>query len=76
VAQASRRPEELQRIQAAVKGKVVFEGLGQAQRRQLCAAVVGRSVRAGEVVIEQGADGDNYYIIERGAFDVRVAPTA
>lgn len=29
-------------------------------------------VRAGELVIKQGAKGDRFYVVDRGTFEVRV----
>ena len=39
---------------------------------ELFDAMIERQVEAGEVIIHQGDDGDNFYVVDRGHFEVTI----
>ncbi|XP_062928614.1 cAMP-dependent protein kinase type II-beta regulatory subunit-like [Mobula hypostoma] len=64
--------EQRRRLQDACKDILLFKNLDQEQMFQLLDAMFERSVEVGEHVIDQGDDGDNFYVIERGKYDIFV----
>ena len=50
----------------------IFRSLEQKQLERVLDAMFARDVVAGDVIIEQGDDGDNFYIIESGVYDIHV----
>lgn len=50
----------------------IFRSLEQKQVDKVIDAMFGREVTPGEVIIEQGDDGDNFYVIESGVYDIQV----
>lgn len=62
-------PEQLQRIKASIANAFLFRNLDSEQERAVLGAMQERSVETGERVIEQGADGDYFYVVESGALD-------
>ncbi|CAE6440063.1 unnamed protein product [Rhizoctonia solani] len=61
--------EQLQRIKASIANAFLFRNLDTEQENAVLGAMQERSVPAGERVIEQGADGDYFYVVESGALD-------
>ncbi|CAE6461452.1 unnamed protein product [Rhizoctonia solani] len=61
--------EQLQRIKASIANAFLFRNLDTEQEKAVLGAMQERSVPAGERVIEQGADGDYFYVVESGALD-------
>ncbi|XP_059078430.1 cAMP-dependent protein kinase type II regulatory subunit-like [Tigriopus californicus] len=59
-------------LNAAVANILLFRSLDQEQKTEVIDAMFEKDVTAGENVITQGADGDNFYIIERGFFGIYV----
>lgn len=64
--------EQLARIRQAIKPNFLFRNLDDEQEADVLAAMKEVKVDAGEVVIEQGAAGDFFYIVENGRLDVFV----
>lgn len=62
-------------IAAALKENVLTSTLGPDVIRDLINATQPRDVEAGAVIITQGDVGDNFYVIERGRFDIVVNGT-
>ncbi|XP_022353450.1 cAMP-dependent protein kinase type II-alpha regulatory subunit isoform X2 [Enhydra lutris kenyoni] len=60
------------RLQEACKDILLFKNLDQEQLSQVLDAMFERTVKADEHVIDQGDDGDNFYVIERGTYDILV----
>lgn len=50
----------------------IFRSLEQKQMDRVIDAMFGREVTCGDVIIEQGDDGDNFYVIESGVYDITV----
>ncbi|KAB5589222.1 CAMP-dependent protein kinase inhibitor [Ceratobasidium theobromae] len=61
--------EQMQRIRASIANAFLFRNLDPEQERAVLGAMQERSVQSGERVIEQGADGDYFYVVESGALD-------
>lgn len=50
----------------------IFRSLEQKQVDKVIDAMFGREVSPGDVIIEQGDDGDNFYVIESGTYEIQV----
>lgn len=64
--------EQRQRLAEAVKPILIFKCLETDQKNQVIDAMFERKVSPGTQVIRQGDDGDNFYVIESGIFEVYV----
>ncbi|XP_066207899.1 cAMP-dependent protein kinase type II-alpha regulatory subunit isoform X2 [Saccopteryx leptura] len=64
--------EQRCRLQDACKDILLFKNLDQEQLSQVLDAMFERIVKVDEHVIDQGDDGDNFYVIERGTYDILV----
>ncbi|KAM4821225.1 cAMP-dependent protein kinase type II-alpha regulatory subunit [Thomomys bottae] len=64
--------EQRYRLQEACKDILLFKNLDQEQLSQVLDAMFERLVQVDEHVIDQGDDGDNFYVIERGTYDILV----
>ncbi|CAH8509810.1 unnamed protein product [Heterobilharzia americana] len=65
------------RLSNAVKEILLFRCLDEEQKSKVIDAMQEMKVKNGEIVITQGDDGDNFYIIESGTYDIYVRnPTA
>uniref|UniRef100_A0A671K5F9 cAMP-dependent protein kinase type II regulatory subunit n=1 Tax=Sinocyclocheilus anshuiensis TaxID=1608454 RepID=A0A671K5F9_9TELE len=60
--------EQRQRLQEACKDILLFKNLDQMS--QVLDAIFEKVVVTGEHIIDQDDDGDNFYVIERGTFDI------
>ncbi len=65
-------PAQLERIKGSIAQNFLFRNLDDDQERDVLAAMKEVSVRPGELVIEQGAAGDYFYVVEKGALDIFV----
>uniref|UniRef100_A0A674D5T6 cAMP-dependent protein kinase type II regulatory subunit n=1 Tax=Salmo trutta TaxID=8032 RepID=A0A674D5T6_SALTR len=61
--------EQRHRLQEACKDILLFKNLDP-QMSQVLDAMFEMPVEAGEHIIDQDDDGDNFYVIERGTFDI------
>ncbi|XP_056596540.1 cAMP-dependent protein kinase type II-beta regulatory subunit [Triplophysa dalaica] len=64
--------EQRQRLQEACRDILLFKTLDQEQMSQVLDAIFDKIVLTGEHVIDQDDDGDNFYVIERGTFDIEL----
>ncbi|RKP11035.1 cyclic nucleotide-binding-like protein [Thamnocephalis sphaerospora] len=60
------------RIASAVSSNMLFGNLDSDQRRMVVDAMFERRVAANETVIQQGDEGDNFYVVDDGLFEVLV----
>ncbi|XP_011163552.1 cAMP-dependent protein kinase type II regulatory subunit isoform X1 [Solenopsis invicta] len=68
--------EQRQRLSDSVKNILLFRALDEEQMADVLDAMFEKIVQPGEFIIRQGDDGDNFYVIERGKFDVYVKDPA
>lgn len=61
------------RLQEACRDILLFKTLDQEQFSEVLDAMFELLVQPQEHVIDQGDDGDNFYVIERGVFDIEVS---
>ncbi|KAF9424913.1 hypothetical protein HW555_000214 [Spodoptera exigua] len=61
-----------QRLAEAVRSILLFRSLDAQQMQQVLDAMFEKRTEPGEYLIRQGDDGDNFYVIENGMFDVLV----
>uniref|UniRef100_W5NFS3 Protein kinase cAMP-dependent type II regulatory subunit beta n=1 Tax=Lepisosteus oculatus TaxID=7918 RepID=W5NFS3_LEPOC len=64
--------EQRQRLQEACKDILLFKSLDPEQMSQVLDAMFEKIVETGEHVIDQDDDGDNFYVIDRGTYDIYV----
>ncbi|XP_063282302.1 cAMP-dependent protein kinase type II-alpha regulatory subunit isoform X2 [Pelobates fuscus] len=64
--------EQRCRLQEACKDILLFKTLDQEQLSQVLDAMFELRVKPQEHVIDQGDDGDNFYVVERGLYDIFV----
>ncbi|KAI1888418.1 hypothetical protein AGOR_G00184940 [Albula goreensis] len=62
--------EQRQRLQEACRDILLFKNLDPEQMSQVLDAMFEKLVEADEHIIDQDDDGDNFYVIERGTFDI------
>uniref|UniRef100_A0A3Q3JIK1 cAMP-dependent protein kinase type II-alpha regulatory subunit n=1 Tax=Monopterus albus TaxID=43700 RepID=A0A3Q3JIK1_MONAL len=67
--------EQRCRLQEACQDILLFKTLDQEQFSQVLDAMFELRVQPQEHVIDQGHDGDNFYVIERGVYDIVVSGT-
>uniref|UniRef100_L7M1F0 cAMP-dependent protein kinase type II regulatory subunit n=1 Tax=Rhipicephalus pulchellus TaxID=72859 RepID=L7M1F0_RHIPC len=65
--------EQRERLGEAVKNILLFKSLDQSQMQEVIDAMFERKVKPGEVVIKQGDDGDNFYVIHSGTYHIFVS---
>ncbi|EFA06381.2 cAMP-dependent protein kinase type II regulatory subunit isoform X1 [Tribolium castaneum] len=64
--------EQRQRLAEAVRNILLFRALDKEQMQEVLDAMFERVVKEGELVIKQGDDGDNFYVIQNGIFHALV----
>ncbi|CDS02087.1 hypothetical protein [Sporisorium scitamineum] len=64
--------EQMQRIRGSIGNNLLFRNLEQDQYRDVLLAMKEVKVDADVTVIEQGAQGDYFYVVESGTLDVYV----
>lgn len=60
------------RLKIAVKNILIFRALEEPQMKEVIQAMFERKVIVGEHVINEGEDGDNFYVIESGTYKIKV----
>ncbi|XP_026533036.1 cAMP-dependent protein kinase type II-beta regulatory subunit [Notechis scutatus] len=64
--------DQRNRLQEACKDILLFKNLDQEQMSQVLDAMFEKLVEGGEHVIDQGDDGDNFYVIDQGNYNIVV----
>ncbi|XP_028303065.1 protein kinase, cAMP-dependent, regulatory, type II, alpha, B isoform X2 [Gouania willdenowi] len=64
--------EQRRRLQDACKDILIFKTLEQEQFSEVLDAMFEVFVKPQEHIIDQGDDGDNFYVIEKGTYDILV----
>jgi cAMP-dependent protein kinase regulator len=70
VAVHPKTPEQRRRLAEAVRDILLFRSLDAEVMNAVIAAMFERHVAPGDYVIRQGDDGDNFYVIDSGVYDV------
>lgn len=65
--------EQRRRLALAIKHIFLFRALDPEQMQEVIDAMQERKVEPGDHVIDQGDDGDNFYVIDSGVFHAYVA---
>eukprot|EP00250_Pteridium_aquilinum_P021488 c25141_g1_i1 orf=448-3657(+) len=65
--------EDVARIERALQGNFLFNGLTEKQRRTVYDCMEKLEVEAGDVIIRQGAEDSCFYIVASGEFEVLVS---
>ncbi|KAI9228781.1 MAG: camp-dependent protein kinase regulatory subunit [Piptocephalis tieghemiana] len=60
------------RIASAISGNLLFKNLEPDQKDEVVDAMFERHASPGEEVVTQGAEGDNFYVVEEGLLEVVV----
>ncbi|XP_014219283.1 cAMP-dependent protein kinase type II regulatory subunit [Copidosoma floridanum] len=61
-----------QRLSESVRNIFLFRSLDKEQMAGVLDAMFEKTVKPGEFIIRQGDDGDNFYVIEKGQYEVYV----
>lgn len=64
--------QQLSRIELSIASNFLFRNLDDEQKKDVLGAMKEKKVQPGEMVIEQGAVGDFFYIVEEGSLDVYI----
>ncbi|CCU82360.1 cAMP-dependent protein kinase regulatory subunit [Blumeria hordei DH14] len=68
-------PEQLERLKKSISGNFLFNHLDDEQSAQVLGALVEKPIPVKDIkVISQGDQGDFFYVVEKGSFDVYVNP--
>ncbi|KAL1923470.1 uncharacterized protein VTP21DRAFT_8450 [Calcarisporiella thermophila] len=65
--------EQRRRIVDSMSGNFLFKNLDEEQHRDVIDAMMEKHAKVGEKVIEQGGEGDYFYVVETGALDVYIS---
>ena len=69
-------PEQLDRLRHAVAGNFLFSSLDEESFSTILDALVEKNIPAAKIkVISQGEEGDFFYVIEKGEFDIYIHPS-
>ncbi|MCB9135251.1 MAG: cyclic nucleotide-binding domain-containing protein [Anaerolineales bacterium] len=64
------QPDELKQV---LRGVMLFAGLSDAELEAVAAVCQERNLSRGEVLAEQGAPGDEFYVVTSGFLEISVA---
>ncbi|OQR66878.1 cAMP-dependent protein kinase type II regulatory subunit-like [Tropilaelaps mercedesae] len=64
--------EQRELLALAVKNILLFRSLDASQMQEVLDAMFERKVGPNEIVIQQGDDGDNFYVIQSGVYNIFV----
>ena len=69
----SKTGEQLARIESAIAKNFLFRDLEEDQKKDIFDAMFEVKHAAGEVIIQQGDEGDNFYVLDQGECDIYVS---
>ena len=64
--------EQFKRLKKSVENILLFKACDREQFKVILGAMCEKKVSPGEEIIRQGADGDNFYVIDSGDYDVYI----
>eukprot|EP00002_Diphylleia_rotans_P008655 TRINITY_DN1867_c0_g1_i15.p2 TRINITY_DN1867_c0_g1~~TRINITY_DN1867_c0_g1_i15.p2 ORF type:complete len:352 (+),score=90.66 TRINITY_DN1867_c0_g1_i15:252-1307(+) len=64
--------EAMKSIERAIEKNILFKGLDEEQKKDILNAMFEKKVVKDDVIIKQGDEGDNFYVIDSGEFDIYV----
>ncbi|XP_055882903.1 cAMP-dependent protein kinase type II regulatory subunit-like isoform X4 [Biomphalaria glabrata] len=64
--------DQRKRLTDAIKHILLFRSLDQEQMQEVLDAMFEKEVSPGQEIITQGDDGDNFYVIDNGKYDIKV----
>lgn len=69
--------QQIEAIKKRMDGNFMFDCLNPKDKKSIIDAIVPTTKSAGDVIIRQGDDGDNFYIVEQGVLDCKkfIKPT-
>ena len=62
--------KQLKFLEKAVKDILIFKTVDSKQLKVVLSSFFHRKVEESEVIIQQGDDGDNFYVVETGIYDI------
>ncbi len=62
-------PEQMEAIKAKMEKIFLFSSLNPIDKKKILDAVLGVTKNAGDVIIQEGDDGDNFYFVEKGSLN-------
>jgi cAMP-dependent protein kinase regulator len=65
-------PDTMEHLRSVVIGNVLFQHLEEDELTDVLDAMFEVTPKAGDEVIKQGDEGDNFYVVETGATDVLI----
>lgn len=63
-------PEQFQRLKKSVENILLFKSCDKEQLKQILDAMDVKKVKSGELIIKQGDEGDYFYVVDSGDYDV------
>ena len=63
-------PEQFQRLKKSVENILLFKSCDKEQLKQILDAMDEKKVKSGELIIKQGDEGDYFYVVDSGDYDV------
>ena len=66
-------PETMAALKKAIANNVLFSHLDETETRDIFDAMFGLAVKEGDLIILQGDDGDNFYIIEEVSYLLEIS---
>ncbi|GMH36003.1 hypothetical protein BSKO_03871 [Bryopsis sp. KO-2023] len=57
------------RIRSSIKSSFLFTDLDEEQMNDIILSMVEKKTAAGDIIINEGEDGDNFYVIENGTYE-------
>ena len=66
--------EQKARIDSAIRASVAFQNVTPAQRELIYKAMQLLEVTEGQWIVRQGTNGDRFYVVEEGSFELRILP--
>ena len=62
--------KQLSFLEKAVQDILIFKSVNKKQLQVVLSSFFPREVKEGELIIKQGDDGDNFYVVETGIYDI------
>lgn len=64
--------DSIERIEQAISKNLLFKNLDSLQKSRIIDSMFERKVISGEVIIKEGDEGDNFYVVDSGKFSIQI----